>query len=149
MSVRIPSSPAPLEGDDVAPGYSGPTEVPWWRTNLPGPGGVGGSIGDLALYLAAHIHPEGPLRSAIELATEEHADAPSAMGLGWGHQGRGLFHDGGTGGFRSFIAFHRPTRTGVALLANSAQADVRDVSRIRGAHRHGPEPLSQSARRAV
>lgn len=116
--------PAPLESDDVAPGYSGPAEVPWWRTNLPGPGGVGASIGDLASYLAAHVNPEGPLRSAIELATEEHAAAPSAMGLGWGHQGGGLFHDGGTGGFRSFIAFHRPTRTGVALLANSAQADV-------------------------
>ncbi len=117
--------PTPLDSDDIAPGYSGAEQVPWWHTNLPGPGGVGMSIADLATYLRAHIEPDTtPLGAAITLATEMHADAPSAMGLGWVHQGGGLFHDGGTGGFRSFAAFHRPTATGVALLANSAQADV-------------------------
>jgi CubicO group peptidase (beta-lactamase class C family) len=108
-----------------APGYSGATEVPWWRTNLPGPGGVGASIVDLATYLRAHLDPDRtPLARAIELATETHAEGPSAMGLGWGHQGGGSFHDGGTGGFTSFAAFHRPTRTAVGLLANSADANA-------------------------
>jgi CubicO group peptidase (beta-lactamase class C family) len=115
----------PLETDDVAPGYSGAAQVPWWRTNLPGPGGVGMSVADLAAYVRAHIEPHTTsIGDVIALAIEMHATAPSAMGLGWGHQGGGLFHDGGTGGFRSFIGFHPPTGTGVALLANSAQADV-------------------------
>lgn len=108
-----------------APGYSGASRVPWWSTPLPGAGGVGGPITDLAAYLQAHLDPPpGALGDAISTATTLHAPAPNAMGYGWGHQGGGWFHDGGTGGFRSFVAFHRPSATAVALLANSAQADV-------------------------
>jgi CubicO group peptidase (beta-lactamase class C family) len=125
LGLRNARCPSPLDGDDVAPGYSGPAQVPWWRTNLPGPGGVGMSIADLAVYLRAHVEPDTtPIGEAVTLATQMHTTEPSAMGLGWGHKGGGLFHDGGTGGFRSFVAFHRPTATGVALLANSAEADV-------------------------
>lgn len=108
-------------------GYSGPAPTPWWTTQLPGAGGVGASIGDLCLYLRAHVDPPaGALGEAIELATTIHAQAPGPMGYGWAHQGGGCWHNGGTGGFRSFVAFHRPSRTAVALLANSAQAEMID-----------------------
>jgi len=100
-------------------GYAGATPTPWWTTRLPGSGGVGASIEDLASYLRAHLYPPtGELGEAITLATTIHAPGPSPMGLGWGHQGGGWFHDGGTGGFSSFAAFHRPTATAVGLLAN-------------------------------
>lgn len=114
----------PAESGRV-PGYSGPTQVPWWSTQLPGAGGVGGPITDLTAYLQAHLDtPEGVLGAAINMATTVHAETPSPMGYGWGHEGGGWFHDGGTGGFRSFVAFHRPTGTAVALLANSVQAEI-------------------------
>lgn len=105
------------------PGYNGQSRVPWWRNPIPGAGGTGASIKDLATYVAAHLSPPTSMASAIELAVAEHAPAPSPMGLAWGHQGGGQFHDGGTGGFRSIVAFHRPTGTGVALLANSQDAE--------------------------
>jgi CubicO group peptidase (beta-lactamase class C family) len=116
---------APSADDDAAPGYRGASKVPWWRTNLPGPGGVAMSIADLASYVLAHLHPDTcPLGEAMELAMAEHAPAPSPMGLGWAHQGGGVLHDGGTGGFRSFVGLHRPTRSAVVLLANSGDADI-------------------------
>lgn len=58
-------------------------------------------------------------------ATELHAAHPPT-GLGWGYQGGGPWHNGGTGGDRSFVAFHRPTETAVALLANSGDAEIVD-----------------------
>jgi CubicO group peptidase (beta-lactamase class C family) len=112
----------PRESAARVPGYDGGDQTPWWTTQVPGPGGVGCSITDLARYLAAHLHPEAsPVGDAISLATELHADGPSAMGLGWGHQDGAWFHDGATGGFSAFVAFHRASRSGVALLANAQQ----------------------------
>ena len=104
------------------PGYAeGGEPTPWWRTNLPGPGGVGASVQDLLIYARAHLEPSTTaLASAIELATTIHAEGPAAMGLGWGHMGGGWFHDGGTGGFSSFIGFFRPTSSAVVILANGA-----------------------------
>ena len=124
LGMRGARCPAPRADDDVAPAYRAGSKVPWWSTDLPGPGGVACGIGDLATYLLAHLDPgSGPLGEAITLAMAEHAPPPT-MGLGWFHGEGGLFHDGGTGGFRSFVARHRPTGTGVALLANSGDADV-------------------------
>lgn len=121
------------------PGYSGASPTPWWTTQLPGAGGVGASTEDLAAYLQAHIDPpSGPLGEAIDIATTVHAPPPSPMGLGWGFQGGGWFHDGGTGGFTSFTAFHRPTRTAVGLLANGGsvpgldQAGFATLTRLLG-----------------
>jgi CubicO group peptidase (beta-lactamase class C family) len=119
--------PAPSPGDPIVPGYRGSDEVPRWRRQLAGPGGVDANVADIAALLAAHIDPSSTaLGPAVEMATQIHADAPNPMGLGWVHQGGGWWHNGGTGGFRTFMAFHGPTRAGVALLANSADADIVD-----------------------
>jgi serine-type D-Ala-D-Ala carboxypeptidase/endopeptidase len=110
---------------DAAPGYSAGRKVPWWSTQLPGPGGVGSHIEDLARYLRAHMDPDStPLAQAVDLAASVHAGETHKMGLGWHAQGGGWWHNGGTGGFRSFCAFHAPTRTAVALLANEADASL-------------------------
>jgi CubicO group peptidase (beta-lactamase class C family) len=121
--------PSPLPGDPAVPGYSGAQEVPRWSKPLPGPGGVNASIADIASYLGAHLDPAStPLGPAIELATQIHAEAPNPMGLGWMHLGGGWQHNGGTGGFRCYMAFFRPTKTAVALLANSGGADAVDAA---------------------
>lgn len=125
LGMRTTGCPPPEHGR--IPGYNGATRAPWWSAQVPGAGGVGGSIADLATYLRAHLElPPDTLGAAIERATTIQAGPPNPRGYGWGHQGGGWWHNGGTGGFRSFAAFHRPTKTAVALLANSAQADVVD-----------------------
>jgi len=114
----------PPKEEGRVPGYNELGSAGWWTTQLPGAGGVGASITDLAAYLGAHLAaPDGPLGEAITLATTVHAGPPAPSGYGWGSQGGGWWHNGGTGGFRSFVALHRPTRTAVALLANSSRAE--------------------------
>lgn len=115
----------PAAEADAAPGYSAGRQVPWWSTQLPGPGGVGCHIEDLARYLRAHIDPDStPLAPAIALASSIHADTSRQVGLGWHAQGGGWWHNGGTGGFSSFCAFHAPSRTAVAVLANESEATL-------------------------
>jgi CubicO group peptidase (beta-lactamase class C family) len=110
------------------PGYDGPVPTPWWTTHLPGSGGVGASIADVAVYLAAHLAPpDAPLGDAIRTASTIQHEGETAMGFGWVHQGGGWWHNGGTGGFRSFVAFHPPSSTAVALLANSGSAEMLDA----------------------
>jgi D-alanyl-D-alanine-carboxypeptidase/D-alanyl-D-alanine-endopeptidase len=65
-----------------------------------------------------------------------------AVGLGWtrmpllGTEHELLFHNGGTGGFRSFAGFVPPTRTAVVVLSNSARSvdalGFRILERING-----------------
>lgn len=108
------------------PCYAAGVRTPWWSTLLPGAGGVACGISDLARYIAAHLEPPDAMAAALDLALAEHRQGPPPMGLGWVHQGGGHWHNGATGGFRSFVAIHRPSRCGVALLANSADPGVLD-----------------------
>jgi CubicO group peptidase (beta-lactamase class C family) len=126
LGMTTAGCPPPEDGR--LPGYAGADPTPWWTTALPGAGGVGASIADVAAYLAAHLEPPaGALGDAIRTATTVHAAGVPPMGYGWIHQGGGWWHNGGTGGFRSFVAFHAPSATGVALLANSGGADGLDA----------------------
>ena len=129
LGLRSAGCPPPEAGR--VPGYSGASSVPWWRTSLPGAGGIGMSIADLGAYLRACIERstgDGALDDALELATSMHAEPPNGMGLGWAHQGGGWWHNGATGGFTSFAAFHGPTRTAVGLLANGAGVSGLDAA---------------------
>lgn len=108
------------------PGYNGSSQTPWWTDQLPGAGGISCGIKELAKYIRSHLEPPKSLRPAVEMALAQHAPGPPVMGLGWIHQGGGYWHNGGTGGFRSFVAFHRGTNTGIVLLANSHDAEAVD-----------------------
>ena len=114
--------------------------APKRKSGRPGPALLGDLIGalidggffkkpqDLAAYCASYLLPPSSLISAVELALVEHAPGPPPMGLGWFHQRRAQFHEGGTAGFQSYVAIHRPTATGVVLLANSCDAaDLRNI----------------------
>lgn len=114
--------------EHASPGYEGARTKQWWLQPLPGAGGVAMSGHDLARYLRFQLD-EGEtnlLRPTLDLATTTHAGPPDEMGLGWVHRGGGWWHNGTTGGFRAFVAFHRPTRTAVGLLANSVDTVVLD-----------------------
>ncbi|HOX57240.1 MAG TPA: serine hydrolase domain-containing protein [Candidatus Paceibacterota bacterium] len=111
--------------------------APWFAGNdLGGAGALRSTATDMLKYLQANMHPEGqPLEHAIQ---ESHRvlfeeDARTAFGMNWIHLqsqrlGRTIiWHNGGTGGFRSFIGFTADRRLGVVLLSNSGE-DVDDLA---------------------
>jgi CubicO group peptidase (beta-lactamase class C family) len=66
------------------------------------------------------------------LAVRQPTDAPNVeIALGWhvsSREGRELmWHNGGTGGYSSFIGFSPDTRTGIVVLAN-AGVDIDDIA---------------------
>lgn len=93
-------------------------------------GGIWSNTEDMLRYLQAQLDgrvPGAALAQATQLAANERG---TAMGLGWliaEENGRRIWwHNGGTGGFRSFMAFDPQQQIGVIVLSNTAQ-DVDDL----------------------
>jgi serine-type D-Ala-D-Ala carboxypeptidase/endopeptidase len=110
--------------------------VPNWEdTTLAGAGSLLSSVNDLLRLLSAHLDARlSPLRSAMRamLTVRQPTDTPNVeIALGWHisrREGRELiWHNGGTGGFSSFIGFSPDTRSGVVVLAN-AGVDIDDIA---------------------
>lgn len=98
----------------------------WDWDVLEGAGVLRSTANDLAKFLDALVgNTDTPLAPAIALATERRAevgDGVTGMGLGWHMTPLGedemIWHNGGTGGARSFLAFMRDAGIGVAVLSN-------------------------------
>lgn len=95
------------------------------------------------LGVAGHIAGYLPLCSRVRLGWQEAA---------LGHCGTALWHNGGTGGYRSFVGFVAETQVGVAVLSNSANdVDSIGMSLLKSLHeasgtpanRH-PDPVTRS-----
>jgi len=124
-----------LEGN-VAVGHTrrGRVTPDWHLPALAGAGALRASIRDLLVLLRAHLDPPStPLEPATRLVMVPRAQIsrPLFVGLGWhilDRKGgvRWWWHNGGTGGFRSFVGFDPAARRAVAVLAN----DPRSVDRI-------------------
>ncbi|MGH7528582.1 MAG: serine hydrolase [Gemmatimonadales bacterium] len=106
----------------------------WDLPTLAGAGALRSTANDMAEFLAANLDSTGgPLHRALAAthATRHKTETPGlSIGLGW-HildvEGRPIvWHNGGTGGFRSFIGVDQARRAGVIVLANSAE-DVDDI----------------------
>jgi CubicO group peptidase (beta-lactamase class C family) len=123
-----PSIPA-LDGYDK----EGSSVPAWKHQNITvGAGGILSSTYDMSLFLRTQIGlRESDLRRTIEkthipfVVNDEHE---VKHGFGWivdqsetGHEV--LWHNGGTGGFKSFIGFNKEESIGVIALAN-AKVDV-------------------------
>ena len=102
--------------------------VPAWHLDaLAGAGALRSTAADMLTYLAAELDTtSGPLHKAVQLGRTPRAPFLSGMriALGWlvtGQPSQPLWwHDGGTGGFRSFVAFDPSRQLAVVVLANSA-----------------------------
>ena len=112
---------APGTDEDLKPA------VPWTFTDtLAGAGGLVSNAKDqLALIdaeLDAHAGGKSPLRAPMRLTQEEQLEmAGPNTGLGWQIDSAGRYwHNGGTGGYHSFVSFDPKNKRGVVVLASTS-----------------------------
>lgn len=112
----------------VAPGHAKGAAVSNWDLDaLAGAGAVRSSAEDMSKLLAALMRPPGSrIGRAVELALAPRGDLGAAkIGLGWitttPPNGRTFtWHNGGTGGYRSFIGFTADRKAGIVVLTNGS-----------------------------
>jgi CubicO group peptidase (beta-lactamase class C family) len=100
---------------------------PWDLPTLAGAGALRSSITDMLAYASANLDDEGgPLQQAMASARSprERIDAETQIGLNWFTRHNGdhdiVWHNGGTGGFSSFIGLDEARETAIVVLSNSA-----------------------------
>ena len=106
----------------------------WDLPTLAGAGAIRSTTEDMLKFAAANLHPErGPLQRAMALAQRERADAGGRrIGLNWisVHPPGGdtiVWHNGGTGGYRTFIGLQPSRKRGVVVMTNTTGAGADDI----------------------
>lgn len=102
----------------------------WDLPTLAGAGALRSTVNDLLTFVEANLSPdESALGQAMTAALAPRQDFPAPnmqIGLGWitrhGHGRQLHWHNGGTGGYRSFLGFDPEARTGVVVLSNSGDS---------------------------
>jgi len=121
----------------LAPGHDGDGNVVpnWDLPTLAGAGALRSTAGDLLTFLVANLDSAAtPLsRTLVQTHVERQAtgDPNLKIGLAW-HiltrpVGKIVWHNGGTGGYRSFIGFDPARRIGVVVLCNNGNENVDDI----------------------
>jgi len=113
---------------NLATGYADGAAVENWDIpTLAGAGAIRSSTSDMLKFLAANLGlKKSSLYPAMKMTHEVRHDKAGAMrvGLGWhiakGKNGDVIWHNGGTGGYRTFAGFVKETSTGVVVLTNSS-----------------------------
>lgn len=110
--------------DDLQPA------VPWTFDALAGAGALVSTARDQLKLIDAELDAAAgsklPLRAPMRLTQETQIDQVGPnVGLGWQIDGDARYwHNGGTGGFHSFVSFDPKTRRGVVLLAATSTSLV-------------------------
>ena len=104
----------------------------WDFPTLAGAGALRSSTNDMLTFLEAFLgYQESPLSPAMKAMLEVRRPTTipkMEIGLAWHIFGDGAWHNGGTGGFRSFVGCDRKARTGVVVLSNTfTLAGVDDI----------------------
>ena len=103
----------------------------WDLPALAGAGALRSSVNDMLTFLAANLgYVKSPLAPAMAamLSVRRSTGAPGGgeIGLGWlitkPSEDEIVWHNGGTGGYRSFIGYDAKTRVGVVVLSNTFTA---------------------------
>ncbi|MBD1852363.1 serine hydrolase [Leptolyngbya sp. FACHB-711] len=106
----------------------------WNMPTLAGAGALRSTANDLLKFLAVNLQiTPSPLTPILQKTHEVQAQtgiSGIAIAIGWhvlnDNGTEIIFHDGGTGGFRSFLGFVKPKGLGVVVLSNS-ENDVNDI----------------------
>ncbi|WP_394747839.1 serine hydrolase [Spongiimicrobium salis] len=100
----------------------------WDIVSLAGAGGIRSTAQDMVKFIQANMGViDSPLQEAMNMS---HAPAYKnetqnfEMGLGWHYANNGeiIWHNGGTGGYRTFAGFLKGTQKGVVVLSNSNES---------------------------
>ena len=95
----------------------------WDFAILAGAGALRSSANDMLTFLEAFLgYKESPLATAMKAMLEVRRPVGKTkfeIGLGWSILGEIVWHDGGTGGFRSFVGYNPKARVGVVALSNT------------------------------
>jgi CubicO group peptidase (beta-lactamase class C family) len=105
----------------------GITTPPWTFNTLAPCGALRSTISDLLTYVKANMFPtDSRLSKAIQLTHKITFNKDAKLGLGWHtivvNNVEYYFHDGGTYGSSSFIAFNPEKKLAVVVLSNSAKS---------------------------
>ena len=100
--------------------------VPHWDIpTLAGAGALRSTANDMLTFLGANMGVDrSSLSPAMDMTHEARVDSGSAMsvGLGWHIRDNGktkiIWHNGGTGGYRTFCGFIKDKKVGVVVLSN-------------------------------
>lgn len=97
----------------------------WTFHSLAGAGALRSTISDLLTFLEHHVEDgKGPLRGMLSQTHEVLHDEGTGMAIGmnWliAKRSHIIWHNGGTGGYSSFLGFHKEKKTGVVVLSNYA-----------------------------
>lgn len=101
----------------------------WDLPTLAGAGALRSSANDMLTFLEAFLgYKESPLAPAIKAVLEVRRPAgQTTIGLAWlidSADGREIaWHNGGTGGFRSWVGYDPKERIGVVVLSNASGVD--------------------------
>lgn len=111
-----------------ATGYSGKEPVKAWTWNdascMQGAGGLLSNAEDMMKYLLANLNPpKSSLGRAMKNSHQARMNiagkVPMKIGLGWHIRNNITWHNGGTGGFRTFAGFDPDKKMAVVVLTNS------------------------------
>jgi len=106
----------------------------WDIPTFAGAGAIRSTMKDMLLFAAANVHADrGPLGPAMALAQKERASAGPSTGIGLNWIIRHsspeaiVWHNGGTGGYRTFLGLVPSQKVAVVVLTNSGGAGADDI----------------------
>jgi D-alanyl-D-alanine-carboxypeptidase/D-alanyl-D-alanine-endopeptidase len=106
----------------------------WDLDALAGAGAIRSTTIDMLKFAAANVHPErGPLGAAMAFAQLERAPVAGQMTIGLNWHIRHVagdtivWHNGGTGGYRTFLGLAPSRHMAVVIMTNSAGEGADDV----------------------
>src|SRR5439155_6558030 len=111
--------------------------VPGWDLpTLAGAGALRSTVNDMLKFVSANLGlTKSPLLAAMQMAHQSRHDTGTPdleIGLNWHILKKFntviVWHNGGTGGYHSFIGFDPKARKGVVVLSNSTN-DIDDIGR--------------------
>ncbi len=114
----------------LALGHNGRDEVVpnWDLSSLAGAGALRSNAEDMLAFLDANVGaPVGSMEEAMRVSHEPRSSAGEGamIGLNWitrtGGERTIVWHNGGTGGYRTFIGFDPEREVGVVVLTNSSE----------------------------
>jgi CubicO group peptidase (beta-lactamase class C family) len=106
----------------------------WDLPTLAGAGAIRSTTEDMLKFADANLHPErGPLQRAMAFAQQERAPAGgnNRIGLNWMNAhlpgDTVVWHNGGTGGYRTFLGLQPSAKRAVVVMTNTTGAGADDI----------------------